>query len=69
MPMLHGHWLFFIVVYICQLRPQVHRELVDEVDLGGRDWDSVVKHALRQKGVEDTHYLKCMFCFVFLPRS
>lgn len=66
MPMLHGHWLFFIVVYINQLRPPVHRELVDEVDLKGRSWDDVVKHGLRQKGAEDPHYLKCMSFFLTL---
>lgn len=60
MPMLHGHWLFFIVVYINQLRPQVRCKLVDEVDLEGRGWDDIVKHTLRQNGAEDSHYLKCM---------
>lgn len=61
MPLLHGHWLFFIVVYINQLRLPVRRELVDQVDLKGRGWDDVIKYALKQKGAEDPHYLKCIF--------
>lgn len=65
MPILHGHWLFFIVVYINQLRPPVRRELVDQVNLKGRCWDQVTKHALKQKGAEDPHYLKCILPLPF----
>lgn len=68
MPLLHGHWLFFIVVYIIQLRPPVRRELVDKVNLKGRGWDEVVKHTLRQNGAEDPHYLKCMFFVFYFPQ-
>lgn len=57
-----AHWLFVLVVYCIQLRPEIKPELIDEVDVEGKTWEKVVKEALVHKAyddVEDTHYLKC----------
>ena len=56
-----AHWLFFVVVYCVQLRPAIRPQLVDDVDVGGKSWDDVVKKVLcrdRRTDMEDTHYLK-----------
>lgn len=57
-----AHWLFIVIVYCIQLRPEIKPELIDKVDASDISWEKIVKQALQQKsedtGVEDTHYLK-----------
>ncbi|KAL7266095.1 hypothetical protein RUND412_011372, partial [Rhizina undulata] len=62
--LLSGHWLFIVIVYIIQLRPEIRKELVEEVKINGRDWDDVVRkifsHEKKEGKVEDVHYLKML---------
>lgn len=57
-----GLWLLVIAVYCLVQRPELKPELIERVDVEGKDWDAVVKKALESKAegenVVDTHYLK-----------
>lgn len=60
LPLCKSHWLFMVIVYILQLRPEIRPGLVEEVEVGGKGWGEVVKETLgRGEGV-DTHYLKAV---------
>lgn len=59
LPLCKSHWLFVVIVYIIQLRPEIRPALIEEVDLKGRGWDDVVKKAL-SRGKADAHYFKAV---------
>lgn len=56
-PLVKSHWLFMIIVYTIQLRPEVRPEEIERVDLAGRGWDDVVKKCLAREK-PDAHYMK-----------
>lgn len=58
LPLVRAHWLFVCIVYVVQMRPVVHPELVDDVDLKGRGWEDVVAHVIRKESSKDAHYVK-----------
>ncbi|KAH0608095.1 uncharacterized protein H6S33_002147 [Morchella sextelata] len=60
LPLVRSHWLFVIIVYIIQLRPMIHPELVEDVDVKGRGWEQVVGHVLEKESSKDVHYLKAV---------
>lgn len=51
-------WLFTVVVYICQLRPEIKLSRIDDVKLEGRDWKFVVDKAVNGPASTDAHYVK-----------
>ncbi|KAL2825357.1 hypothetical protein BDW59DRAFT_172434 [Aspergillus cavernicola] len=59
---LRQYALFVIMVYICQLKPEVDFDLIhaiDSVHLGEwDDWDSIVERALQHKWMKDSHFFK-----------
>ncbi|KAL3488541.1 hypothetical protein BJX62DRAFT_239895 [Aspergillus germanicus] len=61
---LRQYALFVIMVYICQKKPEIHRDLIDPIDSvqlrGGEDdeWDALVARALRHKWYKDSHFFK-----------
>jgi hypothetical protein len=62
---LRQYALFVIMVYICQKKPEIHRDLIDTIDgvqlrKGGEDdgWDALVARALRHKWYKDSHFFK-----------
>jgi len=55
---LRQYALFAIVIYIAQLRPEFGMEGIESVKTGGRDWDWVVRTALANKWVLDSHFFK-----------
>lgn len=59
---LRQYALFVIMVYICQLKPEVNFDLIRVVDseqLGeGDDWDSIVERALQHRWFKDSHFFK-----------
>ena len=60
--LLKAQWLFTILVYCIQLRPDIKPQLIDDIDVGGKTWEDVKKNALVHcapgDAVADTHYLK-----------
>lgn len=60
LPLVRSHWLFVLIVYIIQLRPVIHPELVEDVDVKGRGWEQVVGHVLEKETSKDAHYLKAV---------
>ncbi|KAH8149563.1 uncharacterized protein LAJ45_06192 [Morchella importuna] len=60
LPLVRSHWLFVLIVYIIQLRPAIHPELVGDVDVEGRGWEKVVGHVLEKESSKDAHYLKAV---------
>lgn len=61
---LRQYALFVIMVYICQKKPAIHRDLIDAigaVQLAGDEedgWDALVERALRHKWYKDSHFFK-----------
>jgi len=64
LPVLKGHWLFIVIVYLTQLRPEIKPDLIDGVDVANKPWEVIVLKTLAQKkgaqGMEDAHYLKAV---------
>jgi hypothetical protein len=48
-------WLFAIMVYIIQVRPEIWDDTVADYDLNGRDWEWVVRQAVDSKAALDAH--------------
>ena len=51
-------WLFAIMVYIIQVRPEIRDDTIADYDLKGRDWEWVVGQAVDSKAALDAHYVK-----------
>ena len=51
-------WLFTIITYICQLRPEIDMSKIREYKLDGRGWKGVDHSALAGKHGHDAHYVK-----------
>lgn len=51
-------WLFAIMIYITQLRPEIKDQTIAEYDLKGRNWQSVTKQAVDSAATLDAHYVK-----------
>lgn len=51
-------WLFTIITYICQLRPQIDVSGIQDFSLDGRGWKDVDHFALAGKHSHDAHYVK-----------
>jgi len=64
LPVLKGHWLFIVIVYLTQLRPDIKPDLIEEVDISDKSWEKIVQKTLAQKKgaqeMEDAHYLKAV---------
>ena len=52
------YWFWTLLMYISQLRRQVKKELIDSIDIKGRDWKWVQEKALTGKWSLDCHYVK-----------
>ncbi|CAG8034931.1 unnamed protein product [Penicillium olsonii] len=53
--------VFFLLVYICQLKPVLPTEtisVIDSVELKGRDWSWVHQEALNHRWAKDSHFFK-----------
>lgn len=59
-----SHWLLFVIVYSVQLRPKIHPELIDAVEVGTHTWESLIIEALKKKGgkTREPHFSKSMAC-------
>ncbi|KAJ5612512.1 hypothetical protein N7510_005706 [Penicillium lagena] len=59
---LRQYALFVIIVYICQLKPEVNFDQIDAIEsvqlADGDDWDLVARRALRHKWMKDSHFFK-----------
>ncbi|KIW07580.1 hypothetical protein, variant [Verruconis gallopava] len=53
-------WLFAIITYVCQLRPQIEMSRIHDVKLDGRDWKFIDHAALAGKYSLDPHYVKAL---------
>jgi hypothetical protein len=53
-------WLFTLAVYIAQLRPRIDTGAVEEYELNGQTWKTVVHKALDSPNATDAHYVKGM---------
>lgn len=56
--LLRQWWLLTIAVYIAQLRPEIVRSRITDVDLQGRDWEWVVKASMHSSFDGDAHFVK-----------
>lgn len=53
-------WLFTLMVYITQGRPEIDDTLFTEYPLGGRDWSTPVTLAIESPAGFDAHYVKAI---------
>lgn len=59
LPLCKSHWLFMVIVYIIEFRPEIRPSLIEDVDLKGRGWDDVIKKCLKMDKKE-VHYIKAV---------
>ena len=58
--LLHQFFYFAIVIYVCQLRPEINEQLIDDyrVDPEKLNWQYVIDRTLNTKIIEDAHAVK-----------
>lgn len=61
-PLIRQWWLFTLLVYIAQLRPDINIDRIKLVELEGRDWKYVTNKAVHGRFKTDAHYVKALRC-------
>ena len=58
--LLHQFFYFAIVLYVCQLRPEINEQLINDylVDLEKLNWQYVIDRTLNTKIIDDAHAVK-----------
>ena len=58
--LLFQFFYFAIVIYVCQLRPEINEQLVDDypIDTKEKNWPYVIDRSLNTKIVDDAHAVK-----------
>ena len=59
LPLVRQWWLMTLSVYIAQLRPEIHVNRTQDVELKGRDWKWVAGMAVKGEK-KDAHYVKVL---------
>jgi hypothetical protein len=58
MSLVRQWWLLTIVTYVSQQRPKIDNEVIERVDLKGKDWKYAVEKAINGPHGADSHFLK-----------